>query len=414
MRKTGESGVLRVALCGGGTGGHVYPALAVAEALTRKRSNVQLLYIGGDRLESRIVPAAGIPFRRILVHGLTGRGFSRFCTRIQSAVELLLCIPLIQSMLILRRFRADVVAGTGGYATGPVLLAAHLLGLPSLTLEGNRTPGLTSRLVCRMVDVIAVGWSDQARRFRHLARSDARIIATGLPVRRDLLLMSREEGAAAFGFDPNLVTLVMIGGSLGSLKMNEALVGALRQIGEFDSRLKLVQVLHVTGDRRRYQVVLPAEEAEEICPHYRRLPYLDVKYPHALAAADLVITRAGASTIAEIAARGLPAIVIPWSAATTGEQARNVEPLRDTGAATVIADDELSADYLASVLRALLWNRDKLQEMAQAARLLGKPNAADEVAGLTLELAEAKALRREAKRGAAGRRKGPSRGARRD
>ncbi len=414
MKKTSESGVLRIALCGGGTGGHVYPALSVAEALRRKRANVQLLYIGGDRVESRIVPAAGIPFRRILVHGLTGRGFSRFCTRVRSAFELLLGIPLLQSMVILRRFRADVVVGTGGYATGPVMLAGHLLGLPTLTLEGNRTPGLTSRLVCRLVDVVAIGWSDQARQFREMVKRDARIVATGLPVRREVVTLSREQGAAAFGFDPNLLTLVMIGGSLGSLKMNEALVGALRQIGEFASRLQLVQVLHVTGNRPQYRVVLPSEEAEEICPHYQHLPYLNEKCPHALAAADLVITRAGSSTIAEIAARGLPSILIPWSAATTGEQARNVEPLRDTGAAVVIGDEELSADFLAATLRILLWDREKREEMAQAARLLGKPNAADEVAGLALELAEAKVLRREAKRGAAGRRKGPSRGARRD
>jgi UDP-N-acetylglucosamine--N-acetylmuramyl-(pentapeptide) pyrophosphoryl-undecaprenol N-acetylglucosamine transferase len=398
-------------LCGGGTGGHVYPALAVAEALRRKRPNLRLLYLGGDRIESRVVPAAGIPFRRLRVHGLTGRGLSDLLRRAQAALELLLCIPLIQSMFALRSFQADVVVGTGGYVTGPVLLAAHLLGIPSLTLEGNRTPGLTSKLVCRLADIIAVGWSDQARRYQALIRPRARIVATGLPIRRDLVTLSREQGAEAFGFDPNLTTLAIIGGSLGSLRMNEALVGALRSIGKYDSRLKLVQVLHMTGDRPQYARSLPREEAEEICPHYLPLRYLDEKYPHALAAADLVITRGGASTVAEVVARGLASIMIPWAKATTGEQVENVEPLRNTGAAIVILDSELTADHLATVLRTLLWDRERLQEMGQAARLLGKPHAAEEVAELALELAEAKRLKRGPSGGAAGRRTGQGRGA---
>jgi len=403
---------LRIVLCGGGTGGHVYPALAVAEALQRKRPSARLLYLGGDRLEARVVPAAGLPFRRLLVHGLTGRGFSRFFLRLRSAGELMLGIPLIQSLLALRRFQADVVVGTGGYVTGPVILAARLLGIPSLTLVGDRTPGLTSKLVCRWVDIVAVGWSDQVRKLQQFARPQARIVPTGLPIRHDLLSLSREEGAAAFGFDPNLTTLVMIGGSLGSLTMNEALVGALRQLGRFDSRLKLVQVLHVAGGQPDRRVVLPTTEAEQLCPRYQALPYLDRNYLHALAAADLVITRGGASTVAEIAARGLPAILIPWAKATTGEQVQNVEPLCNAGAAILLLDRDLTPDSLASALRVLLWDRDRLQEMSHAARLLGKPHAADDVAELALELAEAKALRRTARApGAAGRRRGPDRGA---
>lgn len=402
---------LRVVLCGGGTGGHVYPALAVAEALRRKRPNLRLLYLGGDRIESRVVPAAGIPFRRLQVHGLTGRGFTRLARRLQAAVELLLCIPLIQSIVALRRFQAEVVIGTGGYVTGPVILAAHLLGIPSLTLEGNRIPGLTSKLVCRLVDVIAVGWSDQARHYQPLVRPNARIVPTGLPVRRELVTLSREQGAAAFGFDPTLTTLVMIGGSLGSQKMNEALVGALRSIGKHDARLRLVQVLHMTGDRSRASS-LPRAEAQEICPRYLSLPYLDEKYPHALAAADLVITRGGASTVAEVVARGLPSIMIPWAKATTGEQVENVAPLQASGAAVVLLDRELSPDTLANALRVLLWDRDRREEMAQAARLLGKPHAADTVAELALELAEGKRLRRGPRSaGEAGRRRGRDRDA---
>ncbi len=386
MSARNETAGLRVVLCGGGTGGHVYPALSVAEALRRKYPQVQLLYIGGDRMEAHTVPAAGLPFRRISVHGLSGRGLTKLVSRGRALFEIVLLIPLLQSLLLLRRFRAHVVIGTGGYVTGPVLFAARLLRIPSITLEGNRTPGLTSRLVARLVDIVAVGWSDQSFRFQDLIRPGARVVTTGLPVRREFATLTREEAAAALGLDPSLTTLAVIGGSLGSRKVNECVVGALRLLGKVDGRLRMVQVLHVTGERGPNRVALPEGEAQELVPHYRAVPYLADKAPHALAAADLVISRGGSSTVAEIAARGVPAIFIPWSLATTGEQVHNVQPLCDTGGAILIHDRELNAEVLASTLRTLLWDRERLEEMSKASRLLGKPLAADEVADLAYAL----------------------------
>lgn len=150
-----NSSAPRVVLTGGGTGGHVYPALAVAEAISQIAPKAQLLYVGGDRMEARTVPAAGLPFRRISVHGLAGRGVS-LGRRLRSLVELALGLPLIQSLLILRSFGPDVVLGTGGYVSGPVLVAARLMGVPSAALDGNRVPGHTSRIVARLVDVMLV------------------------------------------------------------------------------------------------------------------------------------------------------------------------------------------------------------------------------------------------------------------
>ena len=322
------------------------------------------------------------------MHGLTGGGLRQTLPRLRAVAEVVLGIPLLQSLRLLRQFRPDVVVGTGGYVTGPVLLAAHLLRIPSVALEGNRTPGLTSRLVARWVDCIAVGWSDQARRFRSQVRTNAQVVATGLPIRRDLAGLTREEGAAALDLDPGLTTLLVLGGSLGSRKLNEAIVGALRRLGRADSRLRLVQVLHMTGDRPQYRVTLTPEEVAELVPHYRAVPFLDKDYGNALAAADLVICRGGASTVAEVAALGLPSILVPWSKATTGEQVRNVEPLHRAGATVQILDADLTPEALASVLRTLLWDRQRLEEMAEASRLLGKPRAADDVADLALELAE--------------------------
>jgi UDP-N-acetylglucosamine--N-acetylmuramyl-(pentapeptide) pyrophosphoryl-undecaprenol N-acetylglucosamine transferase len=374
----------RVVLCGGGTGGHVYPALAVAEEVRRLAPEARLLYIGGDRMEARAVPAAGLPFRAISVHGIAGRGFTGLARRGRALAEVALGIPLIQSMRLLRGFGAQVVIGTGGYVTGPVLLAARLLGIPSVALEGNRTPGWTSRVISRMVSAMAVGWADQAPFFESRVRRGSQVVVTGLPVRRALVELSREQGAAELGLNPSLTTVLVLGGSLGSRRINEAVVEALRFVGNAESRLRLVQIIHQTGDGRG--PALPPEEAETIAPHYHAFPFLDKNYPHALAAADLIVARCGSSTVAEVVARGLPMIAIPWSRAATGEQVYNVEPLARAGAAVVIRDQELTGERLGSELWGLLWNQDKLGLMARSSRLLGKPNAGETVAKLALEL----------------------------
>jgi len=386
MKPTPASRGPRFVLVGGGTGGHVYPALAIAEQLKRFAPGAGLLFVGGDRLEARVVPAAGLRFRTISVHGLAGRGLTAWARRLRSGAELAIGLPLWQSLLILRGFRPQAVIGTGGYVTGPVILAARLLGIPSLSVEGNRAPGLTSRIVSRMVKVMAVGWPDLAPFFEDRVRRGARVVVTGMPVRNALLELAREQGAAALGFDPARLILLVLGGSLGSQPINEALVGALKMLERADARTRDVQVLHVVGPQRSAGV--SEQDMQLSVPAYRAVSYLTDLYPHALAAADLAVARAGASTVAELIARRLPSILIPWAAASTGEQARNAEPLARTGAAVVIADSELTAQRLGQTLLELLWDADRRARMGQAAALLGHPDAAARVAELALELAK--------------------------
>jgi len=384
MREARAEERLRAVLAAGGTGGHVYPALAVAAELTRLRPEARLLFIGGDRMEARAVPEAGYPFRAISVHGLAGRGLEGLGRRLRAGAEL---VPaLCQCLATLRRFRPQVVIGTGGYVSGPALLAARLLGLPLLALEGNRTPGWTSRSVARMVDVMAVAWPEMEAFFAERVGDRGRVVVTGLPVRPRVLEMRREEGAAALGFEPGRRTLVALGGSLGSRRINEALVGALRLVDDGRGRLREVQILHVTG--RQHPVSLPPEEAGVMAPRYQAAVYLEAEYPAALAAADLVICRAGASTVAELTARGLPSVLVPWSQAATGEQVRNAEPLAKAGAAVVIQDADLGPERLAEVLGQVLWDQGRLERMGNASRLLGRPRAAEAVAQLAIELAE--------------------------
>ncbi len=370
----------RVVLTGGGTGGHVYPALAVAEALRKLSPQTEILYLGGDRIEAKAVPAAGLAFRGISVHGLAG-GVSA-ARRLRSLTELAIGLPLAQSLLILRSFRPQVVVGTGGYVSGPVLLAARLRGIPCLALDGNRTPGWTSKAVSRLVDVMAVAHPEMAEFFLGRMRKGRRVVVTGLPIRAEVVDCSRETGAAAFGFDPHLPTVVALGGSLGSRKINEAFAGAIARLLEDPRFRDNLQVLHVTGQR-----FFDTAKHPEPSGRVRLLPYLEPHYAEALAMADLLVARAGASTVAEVTARGLPAVLIPWAQASTGEQALNAEPLARAGAAVVIPDAEISVERLTQVLIELLSDRPRLAQMAAASRSLGRPKAAEDVAKLALELA---------------------------
>jgi UDP-N-acetylglucosamine--N-acetylmuramyl-(pentapeptide) pyrophosphoryl-undecaprenol N-acetylglucosamine transferase len=340
--------------------------------------------------------------------------------RLRALLELAAWVPLFQSLGILRRFRADVVIGTGGYVSGPVLLAAMLMRIPSVAVDGNRVPGWTSRLVARFVDVMAVAHPEMAEFFAARLRKGARVEVTGLPIRADIISTTREQGAGALGIDPSRETLLVFGGSLGSRRLNEAIRGALRRLVEMSAAPSGpvgeplcglppgLQVLHVVGRRfaseneqtstptaaspstfdSRLSTLSPKAGGEVPGIDYKVIPYLEPHYADALAAADLVISRSGASTVAELAARGLPSILVPWSDASTGEQALNAEPLGRAGAAVVIPDQELTADRLAAALVEVLTDPGRLGLMARSARALGRPEAAEAVARIALELAE--------------------------
>ncbi len=343
------------------------------------------------------MPEAGIAFRPISVHGLAG-GLPP-ARRLRALLEVAAGVPLFQSLGILRQFRPDVVIGTGGYVSGPVLLAACLLGIPRLALDGNRTPGWTSRAVARFVDVMAVAHPEMAEFFAARVRKGARVEVTGLPIRPDVLAATREQGARALDLDPARPTLLLFGGSLGSRKLNESLRGALqlltgatRSAGACSCPAATLppdlQILHVVGQRFVNDYGAPSTLDSRIANlDYRALPYLADHYADALAAADLVIARSGASTVAELTARGLPSILVPWSAAATGEQWLNAEPLGRAGAAIIIPDQELTAERLAETLAPVFGDPAALTRMSEAARSLARPNAAEAVARLAMELA---------------------------
>lgn len=361
---------LRVVLTGGGTGGHVYPALAVAEGL----DDASVVgYIGAKRgLETRIVPESGIELYTLEASGVIGK---RPDAALRGGLEAVRAIRMARRLL--RERRAEVVLGTGGYVTGPVGVAAKLEGIPLIVLEENAIPGVTNRLLGRLATVVAVPWEDARQAFPKSVRG--RIVVTGNPVRGRVLTASRAEGRRAFNLPENAHVVLVFGGSQGAQALNR--VGrALTESGRLPADTYVVWACGV-----RYFDELFREMGGAPGGRLRLLPYLD-DMPAALAAADLAVTRAGAMTLAELTARGLPSVLIPSPNVTHDHQTANARVLARRGAARVVAETSLS--QTPAVVGALLNSPDALSEMARAAVALGRPGAAAHLRDVTLAAAE--------------------------
>ena len=329
---------MTVVFAGGGTGGHLYPAIAIADALRRRRASVA--FIGSaDRLETTIVPRAGYPLHTIAAHSLP-RGLSlRIFRAIAANVR-----GTLQSLALLRAQRPDLVVATGGYVSFPVALAArirrllHLSRAPLVLLEPNASPGLTNRLLAPMVDEV---WRE-------------------IPIRSSLLrLPPREEAAARLGLESSRKTLVAVGGSQGARAINDALL----RLAARDGIPAGWQLLHLAGetDYERVSAAYAARAQARIVVR----SYLE-DMADAYAVADLLLTRAGASTLGELSALGKPAIVVPYPFAAEGHQAANAARLEAAGAVVVLADREL-ADALPALL-ARATEPQRLAELSENAR----------------------------------------------
>lgn len=375
---------LRVLFAGGGTGGHLSPALAVAQTLREQHPDTEILFVGtADRMEATKVPEAGFAFRAISVHGLAGQWTLRgLVKRLRAVLEIITGLPVWQALFIIGRFTPDVVVGTGGYVCGPVLAASWLLRRPALLIEQNEEIGYTSRLVSRFIQ-LAVVISAPSGAFFHARGIRTEVV--GNPVRPAIVTTSREEGIAALGLEPDRLTLAIFGGSLGSTPINEAVAGALRDLAAQPWFRDGWQVVHIVGPQRGGG--LTEDDVNALGIAYTAFPFRDDIH-HVLAASDFAITRAGGTFLAEIAVRGIPMIVIPGAWAVNDHQTRNAQPFADAGAAVVITDQQLSAERLLVELRELLPDPAKRATMAAACRALGKPQAAARIVGFVEELAQ--------------------------
>lgn len=356
---------MKVLITGGGTGGHIYPALAIAQNLQKANPSVEFLFVGTERgLEKEIIPKAGLPFTTITVEGLP-RKLS--LASLRTGFKLLK--GLWQARKILKEFKPTVVVGTGGYVCGPVVAMAAWQGIPTLVHEQNAFPGITNRLLAKWVNKIAVTYQESAKYF-----PGEKVVLTGNPIRPEVISASRAESLVRLGLDAAKKTVLIFGGSRGARSINQALMLG-REVLQTRSDL---QVIHITG-KEDFSWASCQNGMEEVkFGNIIVKPYLH-NMPDALAVADLVVCRSGATTLAEITVRGIPAILIPYPFATDNHQEFNARSLAKEGAAVMLLDRELKEIKLEECILELIDDENRLRIMAQKSRDLGKPEAAQTI-----------------------------------
>ncbi len=367
----------RIIVSGGGTGGHIYPALTIAREILAVE-DAEILFVGTARgMESRIVPAEGFRFA-----SLPAAGIQRKLTL--SNVKSLgkAALGMWRAREILKTFHPDVVIGTGGYVCGPILMAAALAHIPTMIQEQNVIPGITNKILSRVVNRVALGYEEAQSRFPH----PEKCVYTGNPVRRDVLTANRDDSREKLGISSDTFMVLVAGGSRGARSINTAMLGVHRYFRDAEK----LCLWHVTGTDGFEDVKAKLGNVSETGAWGRasRIVRYQNDMPTALAAADLVVYRAGAVGLAELAARGLPSVLIPFPYAAEDHQTYNARAFADHGAADMIADKELTDEKLIHLIENLRNNPDALREMAAAALSLGKPQAGETIARMALELAE--------------------------
>jgi UDP-N-acetylglucosamine--N-acetylmuramyl-(pentapeptide) pyrophosphoryl-undecaprenol N-acetylglucosamine transferase len=349
----------RVIVAGGGTGGHLFPGLAVVEELRRRCPSLEVLFVGTARgIEARVLPARGERLELVDVQPLKGRG----------PMQLLRSVGVLPMAMgraggIVRRFRPDLVLGVGGYAAGPVLAAAAAMGKPTALLEQNAHVGLTNRLMAPMVGRAYVTFEETAGRFPQKS-----VRVTGNPVRRAFVESARRAAADPAGFEARSQGILVLGGSQGARALNEALPAALARLSASTG----MPIVHQTGEAMRDQV---AQEYAALGCNAQVVSFID-DMARAYAEAAVVVGRAGATTVAELCAVGRPSILVPFPHAADDHQRKNAEALQAQGAAICIAEDALDEDRLLAALKPMVTDASVRRAMADAARGLGRPDAA--------------------------------------
>jgi len=353
---------MRVLIAGGGTGGHLYPGIAVAEEFLRQERDTKVLFVGTERgIEAKVLPIEGFRLETIPAGGIVNKGILR---KMVSGIKMIL--GFVKSLSILRRFNPHVVIGVGGYASFPVLSAAVILRIPTVILEQNLIPGLANRVLSHFVSKVVVSFEGSKRFFNR----DVHVF--GNPVRRAII---------GEGHHPeDIFTVFIFGGSQGSHTINKAVVDSLCHLKGESGRIRFI---HQTGEK----------DYEWVRDAYRKtgvegdvVPYI-YHMEEAYHKADLVISRAGATTISEVTACGRSALLIPYPFATHDHQRINAEYLKSMGAAEVILEQDLTGKKLAEKIIYFLYNRERLKEMSEKSAGLYRKSAAGDIVNLCKDLA---------------------------
>ena len=349
---------MKILIAGGGTGGHLFPGVAIAEEFRRRNEANKVLFIGTKRgLEARVLPQIGFALETLEVEGIKGRGIAR-------SLSALMKIPrsLIQSRRIIRGFEPDVVIGVGGYASGPAVLAARFMGVPTAIAEQNAIPGETNKILGRFADRIFVSFPETTRSFR-----PDRIRVTGNPIRAAITGAQRRERKTGEPFG-----LLIFGGSQGAHRINLAVLEALPHLGDLKGKIRII---HQTG---KDDLEMVKKEYSNQAVEANVLPFI-TDMASAYGQADLLVCRAGATSIAEITASGKAALFIPFPFAVNDHQTKNAELLVNRGAAEMIPERDLTGESLSGIIRRLAGEPGKIEEMERNAAGLGNARAAADI-----------------------------------
>jgi UDP-N-acetylglucosamine--N-acetylmuramyl-(pentapeptide) pyrophosphoryl-undecaprenol N-acetylglucosamine transferase len=356
----------RFLFAGGGTGGHLFPAVAVAEKIKARIPEADILFVGTKtKIEGRVIPKLGYKFRSIWI-----KGFARTFTLENLFFPLKLGVSLIQSLIINMNFKPRVAIGSGGYVSGPAIWGSSVMGAKIILLEQNSYPGVTTRLLERYADEIHISFADSNK----YLRSKEKIKLTGNPVRESLYQVNKEAALRHYNLDSGKKTLLILGGSLGAASINKAVADSLKLILE-----KEIQVIWQTGSNYFEEFKNKSGKGIFISPFIEDMNL-------AYSAADLVIARAGATTIAELLVLGIPSVLIPSPNVAENHQYFNAKSLADVGA-VILIEDKNAKESLADKIISTIFDLKKLEDLKNNAKKLGKENAASEIADSAIKFA---------------------------
>lgn len=365
---------MKIVLAGGGTGGHLFPGIAIAEELRRRSGSPEVIFIGTEKgIEASIVPREGYPIRYLDAEGVVGKSLMK---KVSAGIKT--AVSVYEARRLLRGLRPDAVIGLGGYASFSPVLVGSFLSIPTVIMEQNAVPGLANKILSRIADIVCVTYHESISFF-----PKNKTYITGNPVRQGIVTARKESAYELFGLERGKFTVFVFGGSLGARKINNAVCNVFSYI--HDMREK-IQFLHQTG-KDDYEAVRETYRKWEfkgtLAPFIHRMP-------EAYAVADLVISRAGATTLAELTAVGRPSLLVPYPHAAGHHQEQNAQRLSEMGAARIILDHELDGEILAKNLRELYESPEIRTEMARSCRSLGRPDAAQKVVDIVMSLIKRK------------------------
>ena len=364
---TRVSSKYRFLFAGGGTGGHLYPAIAVAEKLGSLQKETEILFVGtSKKIESRVVPKLGYKFKTLWISG-----FARKLTLKNILFPFKLIVASLQALGINMRFKPAVAIGTGAYVSGPAIWAAKIMGAKIVLLEQNSFPGITNRMLEKKADKIFVAFEESKKYFREKNK----LVVAGNPVRTNLKLISKSEANKKFGLLEEKKTLLIFGGSLGAKSINEAVAENLKRLNEEN-----IQIIWQCGEL--YFDDYKKFESDNV----KVMPFID-DVAAAYSAADLILCRAGATTIAETAALNLPVVFVPSRNVAADHQLKNAKALADSDAAVLLMDEEVK-NKLSETVIDLLKDEEKLERLKNNIGKFSNPDAAENIARSILELSE--------------------------